>query len=161
MNRCNCCSLSNQFGDGELDMSGRCKQRQSPKLRFYHMGPTIKKIKKLTTPSASEIDDIFTRKDIAVSSKNDQQNSSSGIKQKKKKGKKKSTPTQLTEPKRAAPEILLDPSTQQSTSKTISHDRPRKKQKIAETKLDQEKFRDSRGTGPRKRIIPYNDLRPA
>jgi len=130
---------------------------------FNHMGPTIKK----QTPSASEIDDIFTRKDIAVSPKNDQQNSSSGLKQKKKKkGKKKSTPTQLAEPKRPAPEILLDPSAsaQQSTSKTTSHDRavpPRKKQKIAETKPDQEKFRDSRGTGPRKRIIPYNQFRPA
>ena len=123
------------------------------------MSPTIKK---LTTPSASEIDDIFTRKDIAVSPKKGQQNSSSGFKQKKK-GKKKISPTQLAEPKRPAPEILLDPSTQQSTStsKTISHDRPRKKQKIAETKLDQEKFRDSRGTGSRKRIIPYNDFRPA
>jgi len=129
------------------------------------MSPTIKK---LTTPSASEIDDIFTRNAITVSPKDDQQNSSSGLKQKKKKkGKKKSTPTQLAEPKRPAPETFLDPSAQQSyasTPKTISHDRPvppRKKQKVVETKLDQEKFRDSRGTGPRKRIIPYNEFLPA
>jgi hypothetical protein len=123
------------------------------------MGPTIKK---LTTPSASEIDDIFTRKDTAVSPKNDQQ--SPGLKQKKKKGKKKSTATQFAEPKRPPPEVHLDPSAQQSTSKTISHDRPdppRKKQKIAETKLEQEKFRDSRGRGPRKCINPYSQFRPA
>ena len=127
------------------------------------MSPTINK-----KPTTSEIDDIFTRKAITISPKNDQQISSSGLKQKKKKGKKKSKPTQLAEPKRPAPEIFLDPSAQQSsapTPKTISDDRlapPRKKQKVVETKLDQEKFRDSRGTGPRKRIIiPYNEFRPA
>ena len=167
MYRCSCCSLSNQFGDGELDMSGRYNDQNSGNHTsppVSHMSPTIKK---LTTLSASEIDDIFTRKTITVSPANDQQNSNSGLKQKKKKRKKKSTPTQLAEPKRPAPEIFLDPSAQQSyasTPKTISHDRPvppRKKQKVVETKLDQEKFRDSRGTGPRKRIIPYNEFRPA
>jgi len=129
------------------------------------MSPTIKKS---TAPSASEIDDIFTRKAITTSPKSDQQDSSSGLKQKKKKkGKKKSTLTQLAEPKRPAPETFLDPSAQQpyaSTPKTISHDRPdppRKKQKVVDTKRDQEKFRDSRGTGPRKRITHYNEFLPA
>jgi hypothetical protein len=128
-----------------------------------YMSPTINK-----KPTTSEIDDIFTCKAITVSQKNDQQNSSSGLKQqKKKKGKKKSKPTQLAEPKRPPPEIFLDPSAQQSfapTPKTISDDRPappRKKQKVVETKLDQEKFRDSRGTGPRKPIIPYYEFRLA
>ena len=129
-----------------------------------HMSPPVKK------QTTSEIDDIFTRKAITASPKNDQQNSSSGLKQhKKKKGKKKSKPTQVAEPKRPAPEIFLDPSAQQSfasTPKTISDDRPappRKKQKVVETKPDQEKFRDSRGTGPRKpnHHQPYNEFRPA
>jgi hypothetical protein len=116
------------------------------------MSPTIKKV---TNPSPSEIDDIFTRKAGAVTPK-----TNSGLKQKKRK--KKTTKTQLAEPKRPAPEIILDPSTQKSTPKTISHDRlvpPRKRQKVVETKSDQDKFRDSRGTGPRERIsCPCHEL---
>jgi len=117
-----------------------------------HMSPTIKK--KVATPSASEIDDIFTRKAETVTSKTNQHDSSSALKRKKRK--KKSTQTQLAEPKRPAPEIVLDPS-----SKTISHDRsvpPSKKQKVVETKSDQDKFRDSRGTGPRKPIPSCHEL---
>jgi len=111
------------------------------------MGPTIKNI---TTPS-SEIDDIFTPKAKTTIL----QDSSSDPKQNGRK-KKRST-TQNPEPKRQPPEIVLDPSTQPSqASKTIRHDRsapPKKKRKIVETKVDQDKFTDSRGTGPRKRVL--------
>jgi hypothetical protein len=118
------------------------------------MSPTIKKV---STPSASEIDDIFSRKAETVTPKTNHPTSSSGLKQKKRK--RGGTQTQFAEPKCQAPEIVLDPSTQ-STSKTTSLSRtvpPRKKQKAIETKVDQDKFRDSRGTGPRK-CIPTTSL---
>jgi len=122
------------------------------------MSPTIKKV---TNRSASEIDDIFTRKAGAVTPKTNPHHSSSGLEQKKRK--KKTTKTQLAEPKRPAPEVILDSSTQKSTPKTTSHDRLvplRKRQKVVETKFDQDKFRDSRGTGPRERIpCPCRELR--
>jgi hypothetical protein len=115
------------------------------------MGPTIKNV---ATPS-SEIDDIFTRKTKTTTLQTNQQSSSDP---KQKRRKKKRSETQNPEPKRAPPEIVLDPSTQPShTSKTIQHDRsvpPKKKRKVVETKVDQEKFTDSRGTGPRKRPLP-------
>ena len=107
------------------------------------MGPAIKNV---ATPS-SEIDDIFTRK-----AKSTILPSSSDPKQKKRKKKRFET-----EPKRPPPEIVLDPSSQPShASKTIRHDHtvpPKKKRKIVETKVDQDKFTDSRGTGPRKRVL--------
>jgi hypothetical protein len=110
------------------------------------MGPAIKNV---TTPS-SEIDDIFTRK-----AKPTILHSSSDTKQKKRK--KKRSETQNSEPKRSQPEIVLDPSSQPShASKSIRHDRSlpsKKKRKIVETKVDQDKFTDSRGTGPRKRVL--------
>jgi hypothetical protein len=110
------------------------------------MGPTIKNV----TTSSSEIDDIFTRKaKTAILQTN--QHSRSDPKQKRRK--KKRSETQNPEPKRPPPEIVLDPSSQPShASKTIRHDRsvpPKKKRKIVETKVDQDKFTDSRGTGPR------------
>jgi hypothetical protein len=141
MNRCIGCSLSNQFGDGELDMSAQLNAySNAPAL---HMGPTIP-----LAPS-SEIDDIFARKAKTTILQTDQ-HSSSDLKQKKRKKKRSETQT-------PAPEIVLDPSTQQSLApKTTRHDRsvpPKKKRKVVETKLDQVKFRDSRGTGPRKRVL--------
>ncbi|KAI9512908.1 hypothetical protein F5148DRAFT_1372894 [Russula earlei] len=87
------------------------------------------KVVKKTTPSSSEIDDIFARKD------------------------------QTTQPaERPTPEIVFDPSTSTqpspaSTSKTISHDRllqPKKKRKLVQTQFDQDDFKDSRGTAPRR-----------
>jgi hypothetical protein len=107
------------------------------------MGPAIKNV----TTSSSEIDDIFTRK-----AKTTILHSSTDPKQKKRK--KKRSETQNTELKRPPPEIVLDPSTQPShASETVRHDRsvpPKKKRKIVEKKVDQDKFTDSRGTGPRK-----------
>ncbi|KAN0125008.1 DUF1764 domain containing protein [Russula decolorans] len=112
------------------------------------MGPTIKNV---ITPS-SEIDDIFTRK-AKTTILQANQHSSSDPKQKRRK--KKRSETQNPAPKRPPPEIVLDPSTQPShASKTIRHDRsvpPKKKRKIVETKVDQDKFTDSRGTGPRRK----------
>ena len=114
------------------------------------MGPTIKNV---TTPS-SEIDDIFTHKAKTTILQTNQHPSSDP---KQKRRKKKRSETQNPEPKRPPPEIVLDPSTQPSrTSKTIQHDRsvpPKKKRKIVEKKVDQDKFADSRGTGPRKRVL--------
>jgi hypothetical protein len=109
------------------------------------MSPTIKKV---TNPSASEIDDIFTPKARAVTPKTNLHHSTSGLEQKKRK--KKAAKTQLAEPKRPAPEVILDPSTQNSTPKTTSHDRPVPPKK--RRKVDQDKFKDSRGTGLRERI---------
>jgi hypothetical protein len=110
---------------------------------FPFMSHTIK-----SNPSASEIDDIFTSNARTVTPK---VNPRSALKQKRE---KKAIKTQLADPKRPAPEIVFDTSAQQpGTSKTTSHDRPvppRKRQKVVETKLVQDKFRDSRGTGPRK-----------
>jgi hypothetical protein len=114
------------------------------------MGPTITNV---TTPS-SEIDDIFTRK-AKTTILQTNQHSSSDPKQKRRK--KKRSEKQNPEPKRPPPEIVLDPSTQPShVSKTIRHDLsvpPKKKRKIVETKVDQDNFTDSRGTGPRKRVL--------
>jgi hypothetical protein len=111
------------------------------------MGPAIKNV---TTPS-SEIDDIFTRKE-----KSTILHSSSDPKQKKRK-KKRFAETQNPEPKRSPPEIVFDPSTQPShVPKTVRHDRSapsKKKRKVVETKVDEDKFTDSRGTGPRKRVL--------
>lgn len=109
------------------------------------MGPTVKNV---TTPS-SEIDDIFTCK-AKTTILQTNQHSSSDHKQKRRK--KKRSETQNPEPKRPPPEIVLDPSTQ--PSHTIRHDSAaptKKKRKIVETKVDQEKFTDSRGTGPRRK----------
>jgi hypothetical protein len=153
MNRCNCCSLSNQFGEGELDMSGQVTTTTTTVITTpaSHMSPTIKKV---TNPSASEIDDIFTRKAGTATPKANPHNPSSDFKQKKRK--KKTAKTQPAEPKRPAPEIIFDPSTHQahtSTSENTSQDRPvppRKKRKVVDAKSDQDKFRDSRGTGRRK-----------
>jgi hypothetical protein len=119
------------------------------------MSPTTKAVKKTNTPS-SEIDDIFTRKaETAIV-----QALSSNLKQKRRK--KKISEIRPAEPKAPTPEIVLDPSTQQQlhapTSKTISHHRleqPKKKRKVVETKSDEVKFKDSRGTGPRKACPPY------
>jgi hypothetical protein len=98
---------------------------------------------------SSEIDDIFARK-AKTTTLQTNQSSSSDLKQKKRKKKRSHTQT-------PAPEIVLDPSTQPSSApKPIPHDRsvpPKKKRKVVETKLDQVKFRDSRGTGPRKRVL--------
>ncbi|KAH9968797.1 hypothetical protein BC827DRAFT_1165655 [Russula dissimulans] len=114
------------------------------------MSPTIKVVKKTATPS-SEIDDIFTRKAETVTV----QASGSNLKQKRRKKKRPETPP--AEPNAPTPEIVLDPSTQRlhaSTSKTVSHDRleqPKKRRKVVETKSDEDKFKDSRGTGPRRK----------
>ncbi len=109
-------------------------------------------IKNVTTLS-SEIDDIFTRKAKTTILQVNQHSSS----EPKKKRKKRRSETQNPEPKRLIPEIVLDLSTQPShASKTIRQDRsvpPKKKRKIVETTLGQDKFRDSRGTGPRKRVL--------
>ena len=105
---------------------------------------------------SSEIDDIFARK-AKIPTLQTNQHSSSDLKKKKRKKKRSETQT-------PAPEIVLDPSTQQSLApKTIRHDRsvqPKKKRKVVETKLDQDKFRDSRGTGPRKRVF-FHERRQA
>jgi hypothetical protein len=106
------------------------------------------------TPS-SEIDDIFSRK-AKTTTLQTSQHSSSDLKPKRRKKKRSETQT-------PAPEIVLDPSSQRShASKTIRHDRSvaPKKRKIVETKLDQDGFRDSRGTGPRKRVLCH-ELRRA
>jgi hypothetical protein len=114
------------------------------------MGPTIKDV---TTPS-SEIDDIFTRKAKTTIPQTNQRSSPDP---KQKRRKKKRSETQNPEPKRPPPEVVLDPSTQPSdASKTVRQDRsvpPKKKRKVVETKVDQDKFTDSRGTGPRKRVL--------
>lgn len=112
---------------------------------------------------SSEIDDIFARK-AKTTTLQSNQHSSSDLKQNKRKKKRSETQT-------PAPEIVLDPSTQQSLApKTTRHDRsvpPKKKRKVVETKLDQVKFRDSRGTGPRKSVLCHeprrtlNDLQAA
>ncbi|KAI0257386.1 DUF1764-domain-containing protein [Lactifluus subvellereus] len=104
------------------------------------------------TTSSSEIDDIFSRKAAIPKTS---QHSSSNYKQKKRKN--KLSQIQLAKSKRPPPEIVLDPSIQLShvsTSKAISHDRPgcpSKKRKLVETRQDQDKFRDSRGTVPRRK----------
>ena len=102
----------------------------------------------LTTPS-SEIDDIFSRKAKPTILKSNQHSASD---KKQKRQKKKRTETQTP-----APEIVLDPSLQQPhASETTRQGRPvppKKKRKLVETKPDQDKFRDSRGTGPRKRVL--------
>jgi len=99
--------------------------------------------------TSSEIDDIFSRK-AKTTTLQTNQHSSSDLKQKRRKKKRSETQT-------PAAEIVLDPSLQPShASKTIQHDRsvpPKKKRKIVDTKLDQDGFRDSRGTGPRKRVL--------
>lgn len=109
------------------------------------MGPAFKNA---TTPS-SEIDDIFSRKAKPTILKSNQHSASD---KKQKRQKKRSSETQTP-----APEIVLDPSLQQPhASKTTRHDRPvppKKRRKLVETKPDQDKFRDSRGTGPRKRVL--------
>jgi len=156
MNCCGSCSLSNQFGDGALAMSGSVNNndnnRNHANARFPHMSPASQKVAALS----SEIDDIFTRKAETRTIQTTNQPSNSNPKQKSRK--KKRSETQTAERKRSAPEIVLDPSTTRqshaSTSKTTSHDRPvpsRKKRKLIETKFDQEIFRDSRGTGPRRK----------
>jgi hypothetical protein len=146
-NRCICCSPSNQFGDGELDMS-TTTANHAPTVAHMSMSKA--------TTSSSEIDDIFSRK-AAIPQIS--QHSSSNYKQKKRKNKR--SQTQPAKSKRPPPEIVLDPSIQlshHSTSKTISHDRPirpvlpGKKRKLVETRQDQDTFRDSRGTVPRKRF---------
>jgi hypothetical protein len=121
---------------------------------FPHMSPASQKVATLS----SEIDDIFTRKAETRAIQTTNQPSNSNPKQKRRK--KKRSETQTAERKRPAPEIVLDPSTTRQshapTSKTTSHDRPvpsRKKRKLIETKFDQENFGDSRGTGPRKRVL--------
>jgi hypothetical protein len=109
------------------------------------------------TTTSSEIDDIFSQKPTTTKTL---QHSRSNLKQKKRKHKRSQT-----DPKRPTPEIVLDPSIKLShshastpTSKTVSHDRsvrpmpPSKKRKLVGTKQDQEKFKDSRGTAPRKRF---------
>lgn len=109
------------------------------------MGPAIES---LTTPS-SEIDDIFTLKEkITILQTN--QHSSSDPKQKRRK--KKRSETQNPDLKRPPPEIVLDPSTQPFYASKTSMP-PKKKRKVVETKVDQDKFTDSRGTGPRKRVL--------
>jgi hypothetical protein len=100
------------------------------------------------TPS-SEIDDIFSRKAKTTTLQTNRQ-LSSDLKPKRRKKRRSETQT-------PAPEIVLDPSLQQShASKTIRLDRsvpPKKKRKIVETKLDQDGFKDSRGMGPRKWVL--------
>jgi hypothetical protein len=109
-----------------------------------------------TTTSTSEIDDIFSHKPTTTKGS---QHSRSNLEQKKRKNKR--SQTQLADPKRPTPEIVLDPSiklSHASTPKTVSHDRsvrpipPSKRRKLVETKQDQDKFKDSRGTAPRKRF---------
>ena len=121
------------------------------------MGPPIKNV---ATPS-SEIDDIFTRKAKTTILQTNQRSSSHP---KQNRRKKKRSETQIPEPKRPSPEIVLDPSTQPSyASKTIRNDRSmplKKKRKIVETKVDEDKFTDSRGTGPRKRVLCHCHQRP-
>jgi hypothetical protein len=108
------------------------------------------------TTSSSQIDDIFSRKSAIPENS---QHSSPNYKQKKRKNNR--SQTQLAKSKRPPPEIVLDPSirlSHDSTSKTISHDRPvrpvlpGKKRKLVESRQDQDTFRDSRGTVPRKRF---------
>lgn len=114
------------------------------------MGPAIKNV----TTLSSEIDDIFTRnpKPTII-------HSGSHPKQNKRKKRKRSE-TQNPEPKRPPPEIVLDPSSQPShASKTIRHDHPvpsKKKRKIVETDVDEDKFTDSRGKGPRKHVLCHS-----
>ncbi|KAI9462394.1 hypothetical protein BJY52DRAFT_145589 [Lactarius psammicola] len=77
---------------------------------------------------------------------------------KQKKRKINHSQSQPIEPKPPAPEIVHDPSSQSSSSSTsrrTSHERPAssrssKKRKLVE-KLNQDKFNDSRGTGPRRK----------
>ncbi|KAI0274815.1 hypothetical protein BC834DRAFT_14927 [Gloeopeniophorella convolvens] len=103
----------------------------------------------------SEIDDIFARKGKASVPPAPQP---SALKQKKRK--KLLARTKHAEPKRPAPEVVLDPSTQISqtaASNPPPHDRlppPAKKRKApksSDTGLDQDNFGDSRGTGPRRK----------
>jgi hypothetical protein len=126
-----------------------------------HMSATTNKAAAATS---SEIDDIFSRK-VAIP-KTVQRSSSKASNFKQKKQRNKRSQTQLADPKRSTPEIVLDPSildpsiqlSHASMSKLISHDRPvrpvppSKKRKLVETKQGQETFRDSRGTVPRKRF---------
>ncbi|KAH9081918.1 hypothetical protein EDB83DRAFT_2335537 [Lactarius deliciosus] len=79
---------------------------------------------------------------------------------KQKKRKTNNSQSQPIEPKAPAPEIVHDPSSQSSRSATpkrgphtatvSSQPRSSKKRKLVE-KLDQDKFNDSRGTGPRRK----------
>jgi hypothetical protein len=150
-NCCICCSASNQFGDGELDMSTTTGNHVPT---HAHMSATTNKV----ATSSSEIDDIFSRK---ASIPKTAQHSCLNLKEKKRKHKR--SQTQLADLKRPAPEIVFDPSLQPShasTSKTISHDgqfRPvsSKKRKLVATKQDQVKFRDSRGAVSRK-CFPFS-----
>ena len=97
---------------------------------------------------SSELDDIFARKAKTTTLQTNQSSFRSQTEEAKKKHSETQTP---------APEIVLDPSTQPSSApKSIPHDRsvpPKKKRKVVETKFDQVKFRNTRGTGPRKRIL--------
>ncbi|KAI0307971.1 hypothetical protein B0F90DRAFT_1678964 [Multifurca ochricompacta] len=105
---------------------------------------------KSLTSSSSEIDDIFSRKPKSLTLQS-LQNSTIN----KKKRFVKRSQTHLAQSKRQAPEIVFDPSAQPShvsTSSVVSYDRllppGNKKRKI---EFDQDKFRDSRGTGPRRK----------
>jgi len=118
--------------------------------------------------AASEIDDIFAHKPTVTKDPKPSPSSSTLPPEKKKKSKaakrKREQPTEDAAPptKRRAPETILDPSAhlsavapqktpaakvQKSTAGSIA----KKKKSSEKHKEDEERFKDSRGTGPRRK----------
>ncbi|KIJ68294.1 hypothetical protein HYDPIDRAFT_106468 [Hydnomerulius pinastri MD-312] len=118
---------------------------------------------------ASEIDDIFASKGKTKAiSPAEVAPSLPEKKKKKKKDKKLSAPAEQIKPssskpapsepksskKRAAPETVVDPSVQSVPQKRIKSDAPSNISKTSskdKSKEDEERFRDSRGSGPRRK----------
>ncbi|KAJ7706390.1 hypothetical protein B0H17DRAFT_1037010 [Mycena rosella] len=95
----------------------------------------------------SEIDDIFAKRPVA--------STSALVPPKKKKTKDKQPPQPSATPssskKRPAPETIVDPSTRVPPQKRIKTDKPPPPASSTSTKEDTERFKDSRGSGPRRK----------
>lgn len=94
-----------------------------------------------------EIDDIFAKRPIASTSTLPPQKTTFSKKKKEKTKEKQapeSTPAASSSKKRPAPETIIDPSTRPPPPKKTKVDKP-----IPADKDDTERFKDSRGSGPR------------
>ncbi|KAF8844058.1 DUF1764-domain-containing protein [Paxillus ammoniavirescens] len=102
---------------------------------------------------ASEIDDIFASKGKAnIVSKSPSVRPSLPEKKKKKKKKALSTPVEESK-KRSAPETVVDPSVQSVFKKRLksASSNPTQPSFKDQLKEDEERFKDSRGSGPRRK----------
>ncbi|KAJ7169684.1 hypothetical protein C8R46DRAFT_1089652 [Mycena filopes] len=96
-----------------------------------------------------EIDDIFAKRPIASTSTLPPQKTTSSKKKKEKTKEKQapeSAPAASSSKKRPAPETIIDPSTRPPPPKKTKVDKP-----IPADKDDTERFKDSRGSGPRRK----------